>query len=121
MRIGLANADFAQQRQLVELPIDRVPVSDGVVEIRYVILLSAGSGKVRFCHVRRDYFDFKSAREAACAGRHHGPIRIVRRGQVRRRVQSHKQAPVPAERPAKPTFPRVGALTLGGREFEIGA
>jgi site-specific DNA recombinase len=56
VRAGLAGADFAQKRQLVELLIDRVLVSDGEVEIRYVIPLSAGSEKVRFCHLRKDYF-----------------------------------------------------------------
>jgi site-specific DNA recombinase len=33
----LAQATFAQKRQLVELLIDRVIVSDGDIEIRYVI------------------------------------------------------------------------------------
>ena len=57
VRAGLAGADFAQKRQLVELLIDRVLVTDGEVEIRYVIPLSPGSEKVRFCHLRKDYFD----------------------------------------------------------------
>jgi site-specific DNA recombinase len=57
VRAGLAGADFAQRRQLVELLIDRVLVTDGEVEIRYVIPLSPGSAKVRFGHLRKDYFD----------------------------------------------------------------
>ena len=57
VRAGLAGADFARKRQLVELLIDRVLVTDGEVEIRYVIPLSPGSEKVRFCHLRKDYFD----------------------------------------------------------------
>jgi site-specific DNA recombinase len=57
VRAGLASANFAQKRQLVELLIDRVLVSDDVVEIRYVIPLSPDSEKVRFCHLRKDYFD----------------------------------------------------------------
>lgn len=57
VRAGLASADFAQKRQLVELLVDRVLVSDDVVEIRYVIPLSPNSEKVRFCHLRKDYFD----------------------------------------------------------------
>jgi len=33
----LADADFTQRRQLVELRIDRVLVTEGEVEIRYII------------------------------------------------------------------------------------
>ena len=36
----MADADFTQRRQLVELRIDRVLVTEGEVEIRYVIPLS---------------------------------------------------------------------------------
>jgi site-specific DNA recombinase len=61
VRAGLAGADFARKRQLVELLIDRVLVADGEVEIRYVIPLSPGSEKVRFCHLRKDYFDHPQA------------------------------------------------------------
>src|SRR5689334_10472496 len=57
VQVGLAGADFAQKRQLVELLIDRVLVTDGRVEIRYVIPLSPDSERVRFCHLRKDYFD----------------------------------------------------------------
>jgi site-specific DNA recombinase len=57
VRAGLAHADFLQKRQLVELLIDRVLVSDGTVEIRYAVPLSSGSEKVRFCHLRKEYFD----------------------------------------------------------------
>jgi hypothetical protein len=56
VREGLASADFAQKRQLIELLVDRVLISNGEVEIRYVLPLSAGSEKVRFCHLRKDYF-----------------------------------------------------------------
>ena len=38
---GLADADFARRRQLVELLIDRVVVTDDEVEIRYVIPIGA--------------------------------------------------------------------------------
>ena len=57
VRAGLAGADFAQKRQLVELLTDRVLVTDGQVEIRYVVPLSPDSERVRFCHLRKDYFD----------------------------------------------------------------
>ena len=52
---GLANADFAQKRQLIELLVDRVIVKDREVEIRYVIPTTPGSEHVRFCHLRTDY------------------------------------------------------------------
>jgi site-specific DNA recombinase len=56
LRVGLGQASFEQRRQLVELLIDRVVVTDGKVEIRYVIPTTPGSTKTRFCHLRTDYF-----------------------------------------------------------------
>jgi site-specific DNA recombinase len=53
---GLVDASFAQRRQLVELLIDRVVVTDGAVEIRYVIPTSPRGERARFCHLRLDYF-----------------------------------------------------------------
>ena len=53
---GLSVATIEQRRQLVELLIDRVIVTDGDVEIRYVIPTSPSSETVRFCHLRSDYF-----------------------------------------------------------------
>ena len=53
---GLANANFEQKRQLVELLVDRVIVTDAEVEIRYVIPAHPRSEHVRFCHLRTDYF-----------------------------------------------------------------
>ena len=52
---GLANATFEQRRQLVELLIDRVIVTDEEVEIRYVIPTDPSSEHIRFCHLRTDY------------------------------------------------------------------
>jgi site-specific DNA recombinase len=54
---GLAHATFDQKRELVELLIDRVIVDDAQVEIRYVIPTTEASTHVRFCHLRKDYFD----------------------------------------------------------------
>jgi site-specific DNA recombinase len=54
---GLAQATFEQKRQLIELLIDRVVVTDEEVEIRYVIPTSPRSEQLRFCHLRLDYFD----------------------------------------------------------------
>jgi len=53
---GLANATFEQKRQLVELLIDRVVVTNHEVEIRYVIPTSPNGEHTRFCHLRKDYF-----------------------------------------------------------------
>ncbi len=53
----LAQATFAQRRQLVELLIDRVVVTNGDVEIRYVIPTSPASVHVRFSHLRTNYLE----------------------------------------------------------------
>ena len=57
LRAGLERATFEQRRQLVELLIDRVVVTDGAVEIRYVIPTTEGSTHTRFCQLRTDYLD----------------------------------------------------------------
>lgn len=57
VRAGLDNAAFDQKRQLVELLIDRVVVTEAEVEIRYVIPTHPSSEHVRFCHLRKDYFN----------------------------------------------------------------
>ena len=57
IQAGLAQASFEQRRQLVLLLIDRVIVTDADVEIRYVLPTSSDSEHVRFCHLRKDYFD----------------------------------------------------------------
>lgn len=57
VQTGLANADFAQKRHLIELLVDRVTVKDTEVEIRYVISTTPGSEHVRFCHLRTDYLN----------------------------------------------------------------
>jgi len=57
VQAGLADATFEQKRQLVELLIDRVVVTNEEVEIRYVIPTSSCSEHIRFCHLRKDYFN----------------------------------------------------------------
>lgn len=52
---GLASATFEQKRQLVELLIDRVIVTDNHVEIRYVLPTAPSSFLTRFCHLRIVY------------------------------------------------------------------
>jgi site-specific DNA recombinase len=54
---GLADATFEQKRQLLLLLVDRVVVTDSEVEIRYVLPTTPASEHVRFCHLRKDYFD----------------------------------------------------------------
>ena len=56
VQAGLAEATFAQKRQLVELLIDRVVVTDDEVETRYVVPTSSRGEHTRFCHLRLDYF-----------------------------------------------------------------
>ena len=55
---GLEQASFEQRRELVELLIDRVVVTDDAVEIRYVIPTTDASTHTRFCQLRTDYFYF---------------------------------------------------------------
>jgi site-specific DNA recombinase len=57
VRQGLAEATFEQKRQLIELLIDRVIVTNEEVEIRYVIPTTPSSEHLRFCQLRLDYFD----------------------------------------------------------------
>jgi site-specific DNA recombinase len=55
VRSGLATATFAQRRLLVELLIDRVVVTDGEVEIRYVLPMSPDGPHPPFCQLRKDH------------------------------------------------------------------
>ena len=57
VRAGLATATFAQRRQLAELLIDRVVVTDGDVEIRYVLPTSPDGPHRPFCQLRKDHLD----------------------------------------------------------------
>jgi hypothetical protein len=61
LRVGLGQASFQQRRQLVELLIDRVVITDAQVEIRYVIPTTDHSTHTRFCHLRTDYFQVEPA------------------------------------------------------------
>ena len=56
---GLEQASFEHKRQLVELLIDRVVVTNEEVEIRYVIPTSPNSEHTRFCHLRANYLQTK--------------------------------------------------------------
>jgi hypothetical protein len=54
---GLDPARFEQKRHLVEVLVDRVVVTDGAGELRYVIPTTPASEQVHFCHLRTGYFD----------------------------------------------------------------
>jgi site-specific DNA recombinase len=56
VQTSITNATFEQKRRLVELLIDRVIVNGDEVEIRYVIPTHPRSEHVRFCQLRKDYF-----------------------------------------------------------------
>jgi recombinase/recombinase-like zinc beta ribbon protein len=53
----LTQLAFAQRRQLIELLIDRVIVTDDQVEIRYVVPTGPKGETTLFCHLRLDYLN----------------------------------------------------------------
>jgi site-specific DNA recombinase len=55
VREGLAVADFADKRALLELLVDRVVVTDGAVEIRYAFPTGPDGEREPFCRLRSDY------------------------------------------------------------------
>ena len=61
VRTGLATATFEQRRLLAELLIDRVVVTDGQVEIRYVLPASPDGPHRPFCQLRKDHLDGPAA------------------------------------------------------------
>src|SRR5207248_2634655 len=61
VRAGLAAATFAQRRQLAELLIDCVVVTDGDVEIRYVLPTSPDGPHRPFCQLRKDHLDLPAS------------------------------------------------------------
>jgi len=61
VRAGLATATFEQRRLLAELLIDRVVVTDGQVEIRYVLPTSPNGPHRPFCQLRKDHLDFPAS------------------------------------------------------------
>src|SRR5881392_2475617 len=78
---GLATATFAQRRLLVELLIDRVVVTDGEVEIRYVLPTSLDGPHLPFCQLRKDHLD-----APADLGQAHQVAQAGADGQVRQPV-----------------------------------
>lgn len=66
---GLEQATFEQKRALVELLIDRVIVTNGEVEIRYVVPTSPKGERIPFCHLHKDYLSGVPRIRESCA--HH--------------------------------------------------
>jgi site-specific DNA recombinase len=100
LRAGLGQADFERRRQLVELLVDRVVVTDGQVEIRYVIPTTPASTRTRFCHLRTDYFHHRPPDQAdPRRDRHHQRGRLGRHRLPRRRLGAGRRDPLPG-RPA---------------------
>jgi site-specific DNA recombinase len=52
---GLASTNWEQKRQLIEWLVLRVVVTDGEVEIRYVIPATPAAEAGKICHLRSDY------------------------------------------------------------------
>jgi site-specific DNA recombinase len=77
VRSGLATATFAQRRLLVELLIDRVVVTDGEVEIRYVLPTSPDGPHPLYCQLRKDHLH-----PPAQLGQAHQPLQRDVGGQV---------------------------------------
>jgi site-specific DNA recombinase len=55
VREGLEQADFDRKRELIELLVDRVIVTDGAVEIRYVVPTGPDGEREPFWGLRSDY------------------------------------------------------------------
>jgi site-specific DNA recombinase len=96
VQASLAEAGFEQRRQLVQLLIDRVVVTNAEVEIRYVLPTSPDSEHVRFCHLRKDYFDRLAAlllTQTRRIGGEPGPAAVLHPDQARIRRQPRRRAP----------------------------
>ena len=80
IRAGLATATFEQRRQLAELLIDRVVVTDGQVEIRYVLPTSPDGPHRPFCQLRKDHLDPPPGRRRWRSAGTAGPARVSSTG-----------------------------------------
>ena len=83
VRQGLTQATWEQKRQLIECLVARVIVSDGDIEIRYVIPTSPAGEAARFCHLHPSYRAGVPVTEVA---------RSVHRGFASRRGRLLRQA-----------------------------
>jgi hypothetical protein len=69
VRDGLAGADFARKRAVLELLVDRVIVTDGEVEIRYAFPTGPDGEREPFCRSRTDYRDGLITNDKFCLSR----------------------------------------------------
>ena len=99
VREGLEQANFERKRELLELLVDRVVVTDGDVEIRYVIPTGPDGERESFCRLRTDYLHGAPGRE----GRRGWPVPPLAAGahEVEEAVQQvpHVRASRPPSRP----------------------
>jgi site-specific DNA recombinase len=70
VREGLEQANFERKRELLELLVDRVVVTDGDVEIRYVIPTGPDGEREPFCRLRTDYLSAHPRCWSELVGRH---------------------------------------------------
>ena len=90
VRGGLAQATWEQKRQLIEWLVARIVVTNGEVEIRYVIPTSPAGAPARFCHLRSDYRAPDQPPQAVPPHRH--PLREARRQLPRHGHRRHDPA-----------------------------
>jgi site-specific DNA recombinase len=119
VRSGLATATFAQRRLLVELLIDRVVVTDGDVEIRYVLPTSPDGPHPPFCHLRKDHLHHPARPrhpDQLAQGRPGWPVAHIERQLSIVEAAAHQQPVPPAwlpQRPDRHPGPGVDARALG--------
>ena len=113
IRAGLATATFEQRRLLAELLIDRVVVTDGEVEIRYVLPISPDGPHRPFCQLRKDHLNPPSGH---CDGDQPGqrdrpgrPAPVVR--------QRAGIAVPPGQQDAVPASVPVGCIVAGHLQY----
>ena len=73
VRDGLEQATWERKRQLIETLVARVIVTDGEVEIRYVIPTGPAGQAAPACHLRSDYLGADTVALGQHAGRLAGP------------------------------------------------
>ncbi len=94
IRAGLDTATFEQRRQLAELLIDRVIVTDDQVEIRYVLPTSPHGPHRPFCQLRKDHIDPVADRvQAHDLGQAGGGMQAARLARAARPGQVGDQVP----------------------------
>ena len=106
VRKGLAGADFDHKRALLELLVDRVIVTDGAVEIRYVVPTGPDGECEPFWRLRSDYRSRHEPVEAdnrRRVARAYGRAPGDRSGRCRLCAQPHARAGTPKLWPCRVT------------------